>query len=350
MVTMPVKRSNEAGDRRRHTSVLAALLAALRSGLGKVAMIDMSLPAGRSAGIDRETVFGSCSALPPLDEAFLGRFRQSGGHRDVYLLPGDGRESTARTNLLDSLDRSRKVVFFADCIDQVEPILDLVDDSRSLVVRVCSHRPATASAAMASWLIRRRIIAFTSPDADPTFLWIVPTDAYDDLCEALPLEQASPVPAKRMPAADRSMVPQTTFALAIPQDAPSHPALVASALIHDGGYRSESEGEYSWLWTGPSKHFRILLTGVPPVPTKLNISIVKTEDARNLAALRVLIDGRHIPHRFAPWSDLSGKVTVDLAASAGDMTVLSLVCPHMVPDGTGHRHLGLCIDRIEFAA
>ncbi|HEX2885969.1 hypothetical protein [Vineibacter terrae] len=330
-------------------SALAALFATLRSALGRIAVIDMSLPAGRSAGIDREVVFGSCGRPAP-EQTFLGRFRQSGGHRDVYALAAADRDSPARANLLDTVDRSRKVVFFADSMDQVEPIADLVDDGRSLVLCLGGHRSAVVPPALASWLKQRRVIALTPADAAPVFLWIVPAAAYDVLCRQLPLAPASPTPAKRLAAADRTIAPHATLVLAVPADAPSQPVLVAGALIHDGGYRSESEGDYSWLWTGPSKHFRVLLTGFPATATKLNVSIIKTEDPRNLSGLRVLIDGRHVGHRFSPWSDVSGKVTVDLAAPVTDMTVLSLVCPHMVPDGSGHRHLGLCIDRIEFAA
>ncbi len=346
---MPARRSSSAGDARLPVSVLAALFATLRSALGRIAMVDMSLPAGRSAGIDREVVFGSCGRSTAPEQAFLGRFRQSGGHRDVYVLAPADRDSPARANLLDAVDRSRTVVFFADSMDQVEPIADLVDDSRSLVLHVGGHRSAVATPTLASWLKQRRVIALTAADA-AVFLWIVSAATYDALCLQLPLAPPSPAPAKRMAAADRTIVPHATLTLAVPADSPSQPVLVAGALIHDGGYRSESEGDYSWLWTGPSQHFRVLLTGFPATATKLNVSIIKTEDPRNLSGLRVLIDGRHVGHRLSPWSDVSGKVTVDLASPAGDMTVLSLVCPHMVPDGSGHRHLGLCIDRIEFAA
>jgi hypothetical protein len=148
---------------------------------------------------------------------------------------------------------------------------------------------------------------------------------------------------------DGSIPADATFPLAIPGETSAKVALIASALVHDGDYRSESNGDYSWLWTGPSNHFRVLVTGVPPVPVKLHVSVIKTEDARNLSGLRVLVDGRQVPHRLDTSSDVSGKVTIDLHAPAGNMTVLSLVHPHVVPDTAGRRLLGLCIDRIDMS-
>lgn len=330
---------------------MAALFAALRSAVGSFSIIDMSLPLGHCASVDRDAIFGCCSDLSPVGLQFLGRFRQSGGHREIHQATTGGQDALAWESLAESIDGTRRIVIFADSLEQAETVLGLAGDDRSLVVRVLDPSLVPTTPILAPWLERRRVIAFTSPGSG--FLWFVPLEEFETVRDAISLDPAperrTPPTAKRAPAAGMARQPDATFALAVPVDTVSRSELAASALIHDGGYRSESEGDYSWVWTGPSNHFRVLLTGAPAVATKLTISIIKTEDARNLAGLRVLVDGRHVAHRFDPWTDLSGKVTVKLGVPSDDMTVLSLVCPHMVPDSAGHRVLGLCIDKIEMA-
>ncbi|TWT12606.1 hypothetical protein FQU96_10080 [Reyranella sp. CPCC 100927] len=345
-MTMDVKRAAAVGVRSRIApKTMAALFAALRAGIGKFSVIDASLPIGQCAGLDREAIFGCGNDLAPTARQFLERFRQAGGHRDIYLASPSRPLPSTWASLFDSIDRLRKVVVFADSLDQAEAILDLIDSSRSLVIRVSRTRSIITRPAMVAWLEGRRVIALVAPGI--CFWWVIPTTDFDTVCAALPLEPAPEKRAKSAPPTHAARRPDATFTLAVQTAPPPTTGLVASALVHDGGYRSENEGDYSWIWTGPSNHFRILLTGTPDTPVKLNISVIKTEDPRNLAELRVLVDGRHTPHRLDPWSNLSGKVSVDLGAPAKDMTVLSLVCPHMVPDGAGHRLLGLCIDKIE---
>jgi len=326
---------------------MSALLTALRSAVGSFSLIDMSLPLGQCAGADRDAIYGCCSDLSPAGRQFLNGFRQSGGHREIYQATAGGPESSLWESLADSIDGVRKVVVFAASVEQAEAVLDLVGDDRSLVVRVVGSSAVPTTPAMAPWLERRRVIGFTSPDSN--FLWFVAQEEFETVRNAIPLDPVpgGPHPTAGMTDADAAKHPDATFMLTSAAATASRSELAASALIHDGGYRSESEGDYSWVWTGPSNHFRVLLTGAPAVAAKLSISIIKTEDARNLAGLRVLIDGRHVPHRFDSWTDLSGKVTVKLGAPGDGMTVLSLVCPHMVPDAAGHRVLGLCIDKIE---
>lgn len=331
--------------------VMSALLAVLRSGLGRASLVDMTLPHGMSAGFDRETIFAYCSDPPAEERHFLDRFRQSGGHREIHL-PAQGRgASSLWTESPDSLDRSRKTVILTGSLEQAEAALDVIEPDMSLVVRTSAQRRATISAALASSLREHRTIACNAADVGQTFLWFVPTAEFSHVCDALDLKQARRRRSREMSTSARStrrtIAPDASLAFAVSSDASRHAALPAGVLIHDGGHRSENDGDYSWLWTGPANHFRVLLTGILPTSGKLHVSVIKTEDIRNLSGLRVLINGRHVPHRFDPWSELSGKVIVDLQPSADDMTVLSLVCPHMVPDADGRRLLGLCLDRIE---
>ena len=355
MVTVSSQRaSSETNAPRRLVTppyVMSALFAVLRSALGRVSVVDMTLPQGMSAGLDREAIFAYCSQPPERETHFLGRFRQSGGHREIHLPGLDRPASSLWAELPDSLDRSRKAVVLAGSLEQADTVLDLIEPGMSLVVRISAHRQATIGAALASLLREHRTIACNAADIGQTFLWFVPAVEFSNICDALDLKPARRRRSRETPAgarpARRSVIPDAALALAMPSEASWHSALVAGALIHDGGYRSENDGDYSWLWTGPSNHFRVFLTGVLPTSRKLHVSVIKTEDVRNLSGLRTLVNGRHVPHRFEPWSELSGKVIIDLQPSTDDMTVLSLVCPHMVPDADGRRLLGLCLDRIE---
>ena len=353
IASSPPARSETSVSRQPATPphVMSALLAALRSALGKVSVVDMTLPHGMSAGVDREAVF-ACGHDPSATERhFLGRFRQSGGHRELHLPAPDRAGSSPWTEIADSLDRSRKAVALAGSHEQAEAARDMIEPGLSLVVRTSAQRRATLSAALALALREHRTIACDAAGIGQTFLWFVPAAEFSSACDALGLKPARRRRSREAPTstrpARRSVVPDATLTLATPAEASWQSALVAGALVHDGGHRSESDGDYSWLWTGPANHFRVLLTGVPPASGRLHVSVIKTEDVRNLGGLRLLVNGRHVPHRFEPWSELSGKVVIDLPPSADDMTVLSLVCPHMVPDADGRRLLGLCIDKIE---
>jgi hypothetical protein len=346
--------SSEANATRQPATpphVMSALIAALRAALGRVSIVDMTLPHGMSAGVDREAIFACSNDPPTMERHFLGRFRQSGGHREIHLPTPDRAGASPWTEIADSLDRSRKAVVLAGSIEQAEAVRDVMAPGLSLVVRASGHRRVTISAALASSLREHRTIACDAAGIGQTFLWFVPAAEFSFVCDALGLKQARRRRSRETSAstrpARRSVVPDATLALATPSEASWQSALVAGALIHDGGYRSESDGDYSWLWTGPANHFRVLLTGVLPMSRKLHVSVIKTEDVRNLSGLRLLVNGRHVPHRFEPWSELSGKVVIDLHPPTDDMTVLSLVCPHMVPDADGRRLLGLCIDKIE---
>ena len=358
MVTVSSQHAGSDGDASRQPvvppHVMAALLAALRSAIGRFSLVDMTLPRGLSAGLDREAIFAYCIDPPAMERHFLSRFRQSGGHRELQLPRPSRAGSSLWTEMPDSLDRSRKAVILAGSIGQAEAVLDGIEPGMSLVVRTSAHRRVTISPAMASTLRGHRTIACTAAGIDQTFLWFVPAADFHDVCDALNLKQANRRRASGMSGSARpvrrSVVADATLALPTPSDMSWHSGLVAATLIHDGGYRSESDGDYSWLWTGPSNHFRVLLTGVLPTSGKLHVSVIKTEDLRNLSGLRMLVNGRHVPHRFEPWSGLSGKAVVDLHPPADGMTVLSLVWPHMVPDADGRRLLGLCIDKIEMSS
>jgi hypothetical protein len=329
---------------------MGALLPTLQSALGDFTLLDMTLPRGAPSIADQEVMFGFERPLSEWERDFLGRFRQQGGRVELDLPVADGSAPRSSTALSRLAARQQKLVVLVSSIEQAQKLSELADLDASIIVQASGiHRPGVA---VSAWLKQRRSISIDDSGGIQMFLWMMTDSAFDAVGSALPVVKAR---RKRSHGTGRkSVTPRRSVAdRSLTLDIAARAALlsrtVAGALIHDGGYRSESKGDYSWLWTGPSNHFRILVTGVPAGPAWLSVSIIKTEDARNLSGLRVMLDGRHVPHTLEQSSDLSGKVTVELGVRDSDMTVLSLVCPHVVPDAAGQRRLGLCIDRIELS-
>lgn len=137
-------------------------------------------------------------------------------------------------------------------------------------------------------------------------------------------------------------------------DLPSPTVIEARAMIHDGGHLSEGDVDYSWLWTGPSTHFRLILPQLLNMrPRKAEICIPRSEEPANLDLLRVQIDGRPVAHRLERWSETSGKILVDIPRGQErsperdqDYCVLTLIVPRMTAESSSGRLLGLCVDKL----
>ena len=126
----------------------------------------------------------------------------------------------------------------------------------------------------------------------------------------------------------------------------SNVVIEARAMIHDGGYVSEGDIKYSWLWTGPSTHFRLILPQIAGVRPRLaELCVPRTEEEGNLDRLLVQLDGRAIKHRLDRWSATSGKVSIDIPKGV-DYAVLTLVVPKSTHDANSGRLLGLCLDKL----
>jgi hypothetical protein len=121
-------------------------------------------------------------------------------------------------------------------------------------------------------------------------------------------------------------------------------------FVHDGGYRSEGDANYSWIWTGPDPTFRIYLGGLSTTGASVRLCVASTREARNLDEAVIMLDGRRLRHRLDRWSPTSGKFTADLPAGAGQHSVLSITVPVLAHDDTRTRKLGVCIDKLEIEA
>jgi hypothetical protein len=137
-------------------------------------------------------------------------------------------------------------------------------------------------------------------------------------------------------------------------DLPSPTVIEARAMIHDGGHLSEGDVDYSWLWTGPSTHFRLILPQLLNMrPRKAEICIPRSEEPANLDLLHVQVDGRPVAHRLERWSETSGKILVDIPRSregGQDYCVLTLIVPRMTAESSSGRLLGLCVDKLMLAS
>ena len=121
--------------------------------------------------------------------------------------------------------------------------------------------------------------------------------------------------------------------------------IAARAMIHDGGHVSEGDIDYSWLWTGPSTHFRVIVPHVASLrPRKAEICVTRSEPA-NLDLIRVQVDGRPAPHHLERWSETSGRMVVKLLRGR-DYCVLTLIVPKMSIETNSGRLLGLCLDKM----
>lgn len=122
----------------------------------------------------------------------------------------------------------------------------------------------------------------------------------------------------------------------------------ARELIHDGGYEAEGDDNYSWIWTGPSRHFRIVVPrGVAGrgVARRVEVSIVRTENPENLTGLSIQLDGRPVPFTFERWSEQSGKIVVDVPQT-DDYTIIGIVVPALNTDKNSGRSIGVSIDKL----
>jgi hypothetical protein len=124
----------------------------------------------------------------------------------------------------------------------------------------------------------------------------------------------------------------------------------ASDMIHDGQYRSEKEGTYSWLWSGPERHLRIALGSLPYAARWLKVVLIGVVETGLLDALTVSLNGLRLPHRLERWSAVSAGVVVDLPRDWPSDLVLGVAVPRTAREDEGDRRLGVCLHKIEVFA
>lgn len=277
--------------------------------LGGVSLVDLTFPRCRYLGADAgpARVVGindGASASYP----FLTRFRQSGGHEPITTLDRS-RFGTEVYRLLGEATASP--VLAVESVEVARSLADLASDwPAALLFPDDGEGPDLPGFAA---------VTFERADGSGSYRLAVPGASGPS---------GPPVPERiaAVPAA----------------------ALVFSAaqFLHDGGYQAEKDGSYSWLWTGPSPHFRLIVPRAPDRRARsAEICMVRTESPWTLDQLRVQIDGLHAPHRLERWSESSGKIVIALPP-ADDYTVVGVIVPAMDKDAYSGRPIGLCVDKL----
>jgi hypothetical protein len=235
---------------------------------------------------------------------FLQRFRQAGGHAPI----GAGTES------IDNDAARIMTVVGIDAIDATFNIPALQESRKTVLVQM---RQDDSTMALRSLLVDQGYgrMYLSERSGRASFVLLAPRD---------------------------QILSRTAGVFELP----SPTVIEARAMIHDGGHLSEGNLDYSWLWTGPSTHFRLILPQIAGLrPRKAEICIPRSEDPANLDLLRVQADGRPIAHRLERWSETSGKILVDIPERR-DYCVLSLTVPKMKAESSSGRLLGLSLDKV----
>jgi hypothetical protein len=292
----PLKRQAKEGSPSLHDAVEAVV--------GPAYFVDMTFPyAANWCDPAKGTQTMRRTESQPEFE-FLQRFRQAGGHAPI----GDGTDS------IDN-DAARAVtVVGIDAIDATSNIPALQESRKALLVQM---RQDDGIMALRSLLVDKGYgrMYLSERRGRASFVLLAPRDQIRSRTAGI-------------------------FEL------PSPTVIEARAMIHDGDHLSEGNVDYSWLWTGPSTHFRLILPQIAALrPRKAEICIPRSEDPANLDLLRVQADGRPVAHRLERWSETSGKLLVDIP-DGRDYCVLSLTTPKMTAESSSGRLLGLCLDKL----
>jgi hypothetical protein len=276
--------------------------------LGPVRFIDMTFPhASNWCGPAKSTQTLARACSPPEIE-FLNRFKQAGGHAPI----ATGAES------LDDDSTDTVTVVGIDEVEAASNLRALQESRKALLVhtRHGDHIMSLRSLLAGSGYER---MFLTERRGRASYVLLAPQE-------------------------------QIRTRTDVVFDLPSPTVIEARAMIHDGGYISEGDVEYSWLWTGPSTHFRLILPQVASFrPRIAEICIPRSEEIANLELLRVQIDGRPVSHRLERWSETSGKIVVEVPRGR-DYCVLTLIVPKMTAESNSGRLLGLCLDKMILAS
>ena len=293
--------------------------------LGSTEMVDLAYPCPSAIGCS-ELAGVAMLRLPRTDvEAeFLLRFRQAGGHHPI--------------STIDLGDRSSSW-----------PPPQIVQE-RGAVLVWCRNFDAAAEACKA---LRETGCAFAIPERPQESSEATDAQRALDGYRSVRLIDRAGGPSFRLllsetaSAAGESELSREMQSgeLAFKSDG-SKAVVEARRMIHDGGHVNEGDQKYSWLWTGPAAHFRLIVPQIAGArPRFLELCIPRTEDDSNLDLLAVQIDGRPVGYQLERWSSNSGKLCIEIPAGE-DYAVLTLIVPRLSHDAQSGRMLGLCLDKL----
>ena len=301
---------------------LPSLIEAIEARLGLITLVDLTFPRCHLLAQHHPDLRVGLvvNTRPATERAFLQTMRQRGGHAAIALVDEDGFGAT--DDLVDLSAPGQMPVFFVDGIETARRLASAAEETaRAFLFPVAApdHSPGKRGRSH----IAKFDLTCISEESDGRGFWLATPRKVGDSSES---------------------------ALIVVETLAAHPderiIIPARHLLHDGGYTAEGDEAYSWLWTGPSHHFRMVV----PRPEhdsvrRIELSIVRTESIENLTALVMQVDGRPVKHFFEPWSDNSGKVIVELSSPA-DYTILSLIVPKLDTDKNSGRTLGVCLDKL----
>jgi hypothetical protein len=311
----------QAASADRISPAVCALPETIEAITGATSFVDLSFPRASLAG---NPAFEATRVLrlphSEIERHFLQRFRQSGGHAPIATIDLDD-EFTWPPQLLRT---SGSVVVSFEDVDAAMAAEKYLHGGGSPIL--C---PATTDDRLLSSNSREyRRVRLVDCNGGPSYFLFLPR-----------------LPLGRLESADRPEGTPRTDDVDF-SAASGNVVIEARSVLHDGGYVSEGDLRYSWLWTGPSTHFRLIFPQIAGVRPRLaELCIPRTEEDTNLDRLTVQLDGRTIVHRLDRWSATSGKVGVDIPRGS-DYCVLTLVVPKPTHDANSGRLLGLCIDKL----
>lgn len=285
-----------------------SLLDAVEVVVGPARFVDMTFPYASNWGEPARCtqILGRAGAPP--EREFLMRFKQAGGHAPIATaaeaLEADAMAGAARPTAVVGLEE----------VEAPSSIQALQDGRKALLVHT---RLGDNVMALRSLLSNSRYerMFLTERGGRASYVLLAPQEQIKARTDVV-----------------FDLAPST--------------AIEARAMIHDGGHVSEGDVEYSWLWTGPSTHFRMILPHVASLrPRRAEICIPRSEDPANLDMLRVQVDGQSVAHRLERWSETSGKIVVEIPHRR-DYCVLTLIVPKLSTDSGSGRLLGLCLDKL----
>jgi hypothetical protein len=289
--------------------VIDSFADALKSLAGSADVVDLGYPRVNAFGGNGPLAYAMLRRpRPDIEAEFLLRFRQAGGHQPISAI--DVAELVAQ--------REPAILGFEDFDAAAAASAPLGEAGYALLI---PDRCASGMPVEDRGLDSYRSYRLNDQDGSLAFRLFVPRSIQppSDGDDSKPLVFRS---------GGRSFV------------------IEACHMIHDGGYSSEGDERYSWLWTGPSTHFRLIAPQLAGNrPRLVELGIPRTEDNSNLDRLAVQIDGRPVQHRLERWSDNSGRVGIDIPASQ-DYAAITLIVPKPTHDAQSGRLLGLCLDKL----
>lgn len=321
MTLSTARRRSGSGAEEQFQAGPRSLMETIELLLGPTALADLSFPhAHFNEEVARETVQTLRLPRRGVEQDFLMRFRQAGGRAPIAAWDSSAGDSAWPPPQVEP--GAARILVGIESLDAAATCAEALRQTRAPLL---TPAPTNAAGALKERLRLRgyRITRLIERSGGASFLLLSPQDETERRTQREGVSDIELFDAKDGPA-----------------------VIEARAMIHDGGYASEGDAQYSWLWTGPSTHFRLIAPHARGLrPRLVELCIPRTEDQANLDLAAVQIDGRPINHSLDRWSETSGKISVEIPPGS-DYSVLTLITPRMTPDGNFGRLLGLCVDKM----